>query len=210
MKKVYYVLGSALLIISICMIVLVFKGVSLRTEPIIKPSPVDASYKNITSGILHRLFPQFQKADYVVWGINPIKLSEEQTLLSLLQNESQNQSGTQPQVLEWSPQTSDEVIGSCRKPCWIKVDKESASRLKNSEGMVQLHGKNYFSLTFLTFERDMVVPLVCENEKRLDFSCILSVSVREVRKYFKKTDTRYFFLRAYNEVDYFLFIEKNK
>ena len=211
MKKVYYVIGTALLIISICMIILVFKGVSLRTEPIIKPSPIDANYKNITSGILNRLFPQFQKADYVVWGFDPLQGSEEETLFNLLQNEHKIQFGTRPQILHWSNQTSAQAIQACRKPCWIAVDKESASHLSNPDDigpLQKLLGQNYFSITFLVFERNMIVPPACEAEKRLDFSCILFVSVREGRKYFKNIDTRYFFLRAYNKLDYFLFIEK--
>lgn len=213
MKKVYYILGAALVIITICMILLVFKGVSLRSEPIIKPSPVDAKYENITYGVIRRMFPSFQKTDYVVWGISPSTSSEEETIFELLQNEHATQFGARPQVLRWTPQTTPEDIKKCLKPCWIEIAKESASSLKANDSLKSIQavlGTNYFSITFLEFERDMPVPPVCETEQRLDFNCILPVAVREVRKYFKQVDTRYFFTRAYNEIDYFLFIEKKK
>jgi hypothetical protein len=213
MKKVYYILGAALLIITICMILLVFKGVSLRSEPIIKPSPVDAKYENITYGVIRRMFPSFQKTDYVVWGINPSTSSEEETIFELLQNEYAAQFGAKPNTVHWTDPLSSDDVRKCVKPCWITIEKEKASSLKANDSLKSIQavlGQNYFSITFLEFERDIPVPQVCEMEQRLDFSCILPVAVREVRKYFKQVDTRYFFTRAYNEVDYFLFIEKKK
>ncbi len=213
MKKIYYILGAALLIITVCMILLVFKGVSLRSEPIIKPSPVDAKYENITYGVIRRMFPHFQKTDYVVWGINPSASSEEETIFELLQNEHAAQFGARPNVLRWNQQTTADEIKKCLKPCWIEIEKEKASQLTKNESLKSIQtvlGSNYFSITFLEFERGMPVPQVCEIEQRLDFSCILPVAVREVRKYLKQADTRYFFTRAYNEIDYFLFIEKKK
>jgi len=213
MKKVYYILGAALLIITVCMILLVFKGVSLRSEPIIKPSPVDAKYENITYGVIRRMFPSFQKTDYVVWGVNPSVSSEEETIFELLQNEHAAQFGAKPNVIQWSKDVPVDEIKKCVKPCWITIEKELASSLKANDALKSIQsilGTNYFSITFLEFERGMPVPQVCETEQRLDFSCILPVAVREVRKYFKQAETRYFFTRAYNEIDYFLFIEKKK
>ena len=211
MKKVYYVIGAALLIITLCMIVLVFRGVSLRSEPIIKPSPIDAKYENITSGILHRMFPSFQKTDYVVFGIKSEVNSEEETIFELLRNEYKIQFGSKPQVLRWTNQTKVEEIQNCKKPCWITIEKVNANSLKLNENLKSIQnilGENYFSITFLEFERNLSVPAVCETEHRLDFNCLLPVAVREVKKYFKRSDLRYFFCRAYNEVDYFVFIEK--
>lgn len=213
MKKVYYILGAALVIITICMILLVFKGVSLRSEPIIKPSPVDAKYENITFGVIRRMFPNFQKTDYVVWGISPSASSEEETIFELLQNEHAKQLEQRPHVLHWTEQTTPEEIKKCVKPCWITIEKEKASRLKDNESLKAIQtvlGTNYFSITFLEFDRIMPVPQVCETEQRLDFNCILPVAVREVSKYFKQPETRYFFTRAYNEIDYFLFVENKK
>lgn len=213
MKKVYYIIGAALLVISACMIYLVIKGVSLRSEPIIKPSPVDAKYENITFGIVHRMFPSFQKADYVVWGLHSDQTSEEQTIFELLRNEHLNQLESEPQVLLWSEQTTADELKSCLKPCWIILDKEKANSLKSNSTLSKIQnilGSNYFSVTFLDFERDTPVPSVCETEKRLDATCFGPVAVREVRKYLKDSDIRYFFTRSYNEIDYFLFIEKVK
>ena len=195
------------------MIVLVIKGVSLRSEPIIKPSPVDNKYQNITYGIIRRMFPSFQKTDYVIWGIQSGSNTEFETIFELLQNEHVAQLGTKPFVLRWTDQTTIEEIKKCTKPCWIKLETEKANSLKSNETLKSIQsilGLNYFSLTFLEFERDQPVPAVCETEQRLDFSCMTPVAVREVRKYLKQPDIRYFFTRAYNEVDYFLFIETIK
>lgn len=211
MKKVYYILGMALLIISGCMIYLVIKGVSLRSEPIIKPSPVDVQYQNITYGVFHRLFPIFQQTDFVIWGINKDLGSEEGTIFELLLNEHAVQLGERPKILEISDKTSADEIKNCTKPCWIVVDREKASRLSEHEILKSLTtqlGQKYFSITFLEFDRNLIVPVNCEKEQRLDFLCLLPVSVREVRRYFKNIATRYFFMRSYNEIDYFLFLEK--
>ncbi len=213
MKKVYFILGLALLIISACMIYLVINGVSLRSEPIIKPSAVDSQYKNVTFAVLHRLFPDFQKTDYVVWGIDPLPSSEENTIFELLQNEYAVQFGSKPQLLLWNDKMAKEEAQKCKKPCWIILDKENANSLKQNPILDRIKeslGSNYFSLTFLDFDRNQIVPKICESEKRLDFKCLLPVSVREVQKYFKDIGTRYFFARAYNEIDYFIFLEKSR
>lgn len=213
MKKIYAILGAALVIISACMVYLVVNGVSLRSEPIIKPSPVDPKYQNITYGIIHRMFPHFQKSDYVVWGVQPHLSAEEETIFELLQNEYTTQFGTKPYTLPWTDKTTAAELKNCTKPCWITIEKEKANSLQPNEALKSIQatlGENYFSMTFLAFERNQPVPQVCEAEQRLDFLCILPVAVREVRKYFKQSETRYFFTRAYNEIDYFLFIEKSK
>lgn len=213
MKKIYLVFGAALVIITLCMVFLAVKGISLRSEPIIKPSVVDAQYQNITYAVIHRLFPEFQKTDYVVWGINPDVQTEEGTLFQLLQKAHQAQMGVKPQWIHWTEQTSVDELKKCVKPCWITMEKEQANSLKKNDSLNKIQsvlGLNYFSVTFLEFDRAVMVPAVCETEQRLDFSCLQSIAVREVRKYFKRNDIRYFFSRAYNEIDYFLFIEKAK
>ncbi len=213
MKKIYYILGAALFIISVCMIILVIKGVSLRSAPIIKPSPVDNKYQNITYGIIRRMFPSFQKTDYVVWGIKSEADAEVETIFELLQNEHRVQLGTQPNVIHWTEDTTADEIRNCIKPCWITMEREKAHSLKLNDSLKSIQtilGLNYFSLTFLEFKRDQFVPQVCETEQRLDFACMTPLAVREVHKYFKRDDIRYFFTRSYNEIDYFLFIEKMK
>jgi hypothetical protein len=217
MKKIYLLFGSALFVISICMIYLLANGVSLRSEPIIKPSPIDAQYQNITSGLLNRMFPEFQKTDYVVWGLSSNSQSEEATLFELLKNEHLAQFGRQPYTVNWTVDTTTEELKKCTKPCWIQIEKTKANSLKLNDSLQFIRsvlGDNYFSITFLEFERNRddseKVSDLCQTEKRLDFSCFLPISVREVQKYFKEKSVRYFFTRRYNEIDYFLFIEKLK
>lgn len=212
MKKVYVILGAAFAIIAGCMLYLVWEGVSLRTEPIIKPSPIDGEYKNISFGVIHRLFPDFQKSDYVVWGMAPYT-SEEAKILELLQDEYLVQLSLKPTLLKMTDKTTAEELKACAKPCWIITDKNLASDLGVNPLLAQIKmalGENYFSVTLLEFELGVKVPPECEAEKRLDYPCILPVSVREVRRRMDEDGPRYFFMRRYNEKDTFLFLQKRK
>jgi hypothetical protein len=212
MNKVYISLGLAFSIIAACMIYLVIEGVSLRTEPIIKPSPIDDEYKNITFGVVHRMFPDLQGAEYVIWGLMPYT-SEEAKILELLQAEHFVQLGLRPNIILINAKTTDDDIKNCAQPCWIVVDKNQASGLGENPILARirgLRGEKYFSVTLQEFELDMKVPETCDTEKRLDFDCILPVSVREVRRRMKVDGPRYFFMRRYNEKDNFLFMQKRK
>lgn len=213
-KKVYLILGTALVIISACMIYMTFKGAGLRTEPIIKPSPIDKEHANITFGVIRRMFPSFQQADYVIWGADLQKFNEENDIIKLLQKEHFTQLGTYPNPKIVTNETSDEEIKNCTKPCWIIVDKNHASQLSGApseilEKVREQMGPNYFSITIIEFSPEVTVPEKCNTEKFISADCVMPVSVREAKRYLKDPKTRYFFMRRYNEVDYFLFLQNN-
>lgn len=213
-KKVYIILGTALVIISLCMVYITFKGAGLRTEPIIKPSPIDKDHANITFGVIRRMFPSFQKSDYVIWGADLEKVNEENDIIKLLQTEHFKQLGTYPNPKIVTNETSDEEIKNCTKPCWIIVDKNHASQLNGSQNEIlekvkkQL-GPNYFSITIMEFSPEIAVTENCNSEKFISADCVMPISVREAKRYMKDKNTRYFFMRRYNEVDYFLFLQKS-
>ena len=210
MKKVYYILGIASVIIMGCMLYLAQKGVVLKTEPLIKPAAIDAQFKSVSFGVIHRLFPNFQTAKYVIWGIGPAT-ADESNILGLLQAEHFQKLGKLPTILQIDDSTKMEDLQNCAMPCWLLVEKDKASELPMNprlSAIRQALGENYISITILEFERDMPVPEICETEKRLEFDCILPTSVREVRRRFKDDAIRYFFMRRYNDKDHFLFLQR--
>lgn len=213
-KKIYLILGTALVIISVCMIIITMRGAGLRTEPIIKPSPIDEAHANIAFGVIRRMFPSFQKADYVVWGADLEKITEENDIIKLLQKEHLAQLGTYPNPKVVTIYTPNEEIKNCTKPCWIIVDKNHANQLDNKQNPILEKvkaelGLNYFSVTIMEFTRDVAVSETCNNEKFITSDCIMPISVREAKRFMKDLKTRYFFMRRYNELDYFLFLQKN-
>lgn len=210
MKKIYYLLGSALMVITVCMIYIAVKGVGLRTEPIIKPSPIDHKLQNIVFGVSRRLFPSFKTHDYVLWGIETDLSTEEGKFFELLKAEHMHQEKNNPNVLKIDDQTEDRDIKNCIKPCWMIVKKNQASDLsqdKLHQRIKNILGDQYFTITVDQFNRNINPPSECEIQKRLTLNCILPISVREVRRFLKEESVRYFFMRRYNEVDYFLFLE---
>ncbi|MNT70179.1 hypothetical protein D3C72_2085370 [compost metagenome] len=48
----------------------------------------------------------------------------------------------------------------------------------------------------------------CDAQQRLHLDCLVPVSIREVQKKIKDPSKLHFFLRKYNERDYFLFVQK--
>jgi hypothetical protein len=58
------------------------------------------------------------------------------------------------------------------------------------------------------FYNNELVPDLCENQKRLTIDCLIPLSVRDVKKKIKDPTQLYFFLRKYNDRDYFLFVQQ--
>lgn len=211
MKKIYWGFGFAFLVITVCMMIIVSRGVSLRTEPIIKPSPVDQKYENIAYGVSHRLFPELQTADYIVWGLSDPMDNEQVIIVSLLKEKYENRFGKKVTIVNVTALTTPEQIINCISPCWYTVKADQAHALSPdtlAQHIAKIKAKNYFSITFFSFKRDLSVAEVCETQQRLNFECILPVSVREASRFLKKLEARSFFMRRYNTLDYFLFIEE--
>ena len=198
MKKVIFAFAVAFLIIATCMIYLVRHGVSLRTEPIIKPSPIDAEYKNISYAIVHRLFRELNENDILVWGLDASK-KEHLDILTATQAEYEQKSQKKVTLLQAN---SDQL---CPKPCWLLSEVNQAGEQAR---MLTAAGRTSAALMMLPFTLQAEVSPKCETEKRLEFDCIMPVSVREVRRKIKDHTKRLFFMRRYEEKDHYLFLQE--
>lgn len=212
MKKITIILAISFLIIIICMISLVRSGVGLRTAPLIKPTVFQADEKKVAHDVVLRLFPEFQTAHYVLWGLLP-ETPESERLFSLIAEEFQKAFPEAVKVIRNVETITDEELAQCTRPCWLMIAKDKANELTPNEFIekrLRPLGKPYFNMNVMHFDRHVEVSEVCDKEKRLTLDCMTPVSVREVSRKIKKPDERYFFLRKYNDNDYFLFLEKEK
>lgn len=232
------ILTLACLVIAGVMLYLVKKGVSLRPALYIKPSPMTEGMKTVARDLSLRLFPEFQDARYVVWGIDA-KDVEALEVLNSLKAEEERSKAKPVQILTVSDATTAEDLQKCQTPCWLLRPQEQAHELKPNHFSDEVlkpflirQNAGYFNLTIVPFEFAAEVPTECWAERRLDFECIQKVSVQaterklpeevkvdldSLRKTGKHAESfvrgsprrkRYFFLNKYNESDFFLFLEK--
>lgn len=209
MKTIAGILTVCFVLITASIIYIIRSGVSIRTAPIIKPSAISADFHNVPNGVFLRLFPDFQQADYVLWGL-PANSTEAQTTLQLLKERHEKEFKNSVTVLSYEELASPSQIQNCSKPCWILLPENQAHELHSNSWAhdhLKQTQKNYFTVTWIKFIRTVEVSEKCKNEKRLDLECLKSVSVREVLRKMKDPEARYFFMRKYLDRDYFLFIE---
>lgn len=212
MKKTVTLLAIAILIVTGCVVYLLINGIGLRSAALIRPSIISAQYQNIPHSLVYRLFQEFQNADYVIWGLSEDEKLN-QHLIKEIQLEYEKLFKKTVSVIHMTEKTANSftsLVQSCHRPCWIFTPFDKANQLsKNSfvELNATIFSNNYFTLTLIKYDRNMIVNERCENQKRLDLECLTSLSIREVRRKLKLEDEKYFFLRKYNDSDYFLFIE---
>ncbi|MEK2689684.1 hypothetical protein [Bdellovibrio sp. GT3] len=210
MKKIFAILGLVFVIITVCMIYLVRKGVSLRSEPLIKPTVISADHRNIASHTVLRLFPDLQTTHYVLWGVLP-EANDTQLLMTYFLEEYYKQFQTPAHVIQDGTKATAEEIAKCEKPCWIKLPHNLANTLTSNEfisGMIEPTQKPYITITVMPFNGDEEVSDFCNQEQRLTLECVTPVTVREIHRKMKDPTQLYFFLRKYNERDLFLFVQK--
>lgn len=211
MKIIVSLIGLCFTIITATIVYLILNGVSIRTAPIIKPSSIIPSFKNVPHGLFLRLFPDFQQADYVLWGA-PLNSPEFETMLKHLKEYYQNEFKQIARIIPAGENASLAEVAACSKPCWIFFTTQPAHELSpNSwiqKNLLPLK-KSYFSITWMPFHRNFELPEYCNDEKRLDQDCLKALSIDQVKKDFKSKNERYFFARKYMDRDYFLFIEEN-
>lgn len=212
MKVITSIITIAVIIITVGVLYIIKSGVSIRTAPIIKPSVISANFNNVPEGLFLRLFPDFQQSHYVLFGI-PQNSSEVQQTLLILKHRYEQEFKSQVHFIFDGLNASADEIRNCLKPCWIYLPENSAHGLATNEWLNQKIiplNKIFFSLTWVYFSRTASVPEHCLSEKRLDFDCLKTVSVNEVIRKMKDSQSRYFFVRKYLDNDYFLFVEKTK
>lgn len=210
MKKITAVIVVCILVISVCVIYLVRSGISLRTAPLIQPSVMTDDQNNVASAVVLRLFQELQNNDYILLGVLP-ETEESARVINQIAKEYEKTFHRRVQFRRDAESSDTESLLACSKPCWLLTSAEKANHLKNDsfiEKQLQPLKINFFTLTFVSFHKNTEVSAECNNQKRLSLECLISVSVRGVRKKMKDPQKRYFFLQKYNEKDYFLFIEK--
>lgn len=201
MKKITLILSLAFIIIASCMIYLWRGGVSVRTEPLVKPSPIDSELNNISFAIVHRLFAELQTHDVIVWGLD-VKNPEHLQVFEKAKSEFEVLFKKSVSVASGLDQ---QQLMSCQNPCWVLSDAQAAPAITQ---MFLDQMKVSYNFTLIDFKWSTLVPEECEKAKLLKLNCIGPVAIRDVQRKIKKFDQRYFFVRRYLEKDYYLFIQE--
>lgn len=209
MKKMSILLGLGFIIVTLCMLYLVRSGVSLRAQMLIKPTEMSDDLHAITQSVVLRLYPDFQKSDYVLWGL-PLDSTEAKNSFDSIRNEYQKQSKKTVQVINDFDQATALQIAECQTPCWILGHSEKTNQLTENK-MIDLKlkstQKSFMTLSWLSFQKVESVPDHCLSEKRLDLACLKFLSLKQVEKKMTRNN-RNFFLNEYNEKDLFLFVQQ--
>lgn len=204
-------IAVALVLITTCLIYLMSSQISLRPATLIKPSVADDDLKNVAQGVALRMFPEFQSSHYILWGIKP-PLGDEEKLFVLIQQEYERIFHLKVQIIDNPDQVTEGDLQNCPKPCWLLIDKSHANELSRNEFIekkLRPLARPYINLTLLPFDLGVKAPSHCLSEKRLSLECLISLS-SEASERKIKTNHRYFFLKKYNEKDFFLFLQETK
>lgn len=210
MKKISLIFGLVFLIISACLIYLVRSGVSLRSEPLIRPTIISPDQRNIAAHVVLRLFPELQNSHYILWGVLP-ESNDAQLMMTYFMEEYYKTFHIAVHIIQDGEKATASEIAQCEKPCWILLPMNRANELSKNE-FIQKNilplNRHYINMTLSPFTGEETVPESCDQQKRLNLECITPVSVREVHRKIKDPSQLYFFLRKYNENDFFLFVQK--
>lgn len=207
MKVIYWILGICLVIVSACVLYLVKTGIVMRAAPYIKPTNIESDPAIIGEHLYMRLFPDFQSARYVLWGVHP-ESEEVQITLSKIRELYEKQFRTTINMINAETATEQDVA-NCQTPCWVFFAPEKAHSLVPNEFVHEKIEKvtpMYFSITWVDFKNPEPVPQNCIDQKFLDLHCLKLVSLEDAQRRFKDHGQRYFFLRKYLDHDYFLFV----
>lgn len=210
MKTFFILFGIFCVMASAIMIKLTHDGVSIRSAPIISPSPQGADYKNIAVSVVNRLFPDFQMSGYVVIG-SPVQLKAGPIILNDLKINFEKQFQKTVTLLTDDGNLNSEKISACAQPCWILTSEVSANELsvenKIPQILDQMGSSKHFHITLVPYQSVPVPSAECVAEQRLSLNCLIPLSIHSVRKKFKDSSVAYFFMRKYQDRDYFLFIQ---
>lgn len=211
MKKLIVLLGLCFVAISAVMIYLVVNGISLRSAPIIRPSIMTPDQRNVAEAVVQRLFPDFQNASFTVIGLRP-EVTDSQRLLTMLKEEYEKLFKTPVNILPDAEAASAEDFKKCAMPCWILTTQDKSNELSPHPMVEKFLSEDpsrvHFNLTLIPFTPDVVVTDACLQEKRLTLDCLVPLSIHEAKRKMTDPKARYFFVRKYNEKDYFLFTQE--
>lgn len=207
MKQIAAILTLASAIIVGAMVYLVKQGVSLRAESLISPSEITANDANISHGVAYRLFPELQRNDIILVGV-PADNPRLQAVADQIAAQAEHLLG-QPVHRA----TDKNSLKDCGKLCWVQVTPDEAQELAANpyiDSVIKPLTMNYFTLNLTEFsDYDHEAVKACENEKRLDFKCLVTLSVLEAQRKMKDSSRRYFFMKRYEDRGNYLMVQKN-
>lgn len=198
---------------SIILLKITRDGASIRSAPIIGPSPQGEEYKNVGPAVVTRLFPDFQMSHYVVIG-SPKSLTAGPQIINDIKIAYEKQFQKNVNLIADNEDLSEKALEECSSPCWILTTESQANELVADNKIIQALNKmkniNHFHLTLIPFSSVPEPSQECVSELRLSLKCLIPLSIHEVRKKFKDPAVSYFFMRKYQDRDYFLFIQTAK
>ncbi|MBO9666830.1 MAG: hypothetical protein J7501_08445 [Bdellovibrio sp.] len=182
----------------------------MRSEPLIRPTVISEDQRNIAAHTVLRLFPDLQMNHYILWGVLP-EAPDTQLMMTHFVEVYYKTFHTPAHVIQDGLKATPEEIKNCEKPCWILLPTELAHELTPNEFIqknIQPLGRPFFSISYMPFTGNETVTEACNAEQRLTYECVTPIAVREVSKKLKDPQAKYFFMRKYNERDFFLFVQK--
>lgn len=199
MKSIFWIFATVFLIISAAMIWIVKSGVTIRMQPLIKPTVVGENLYPMARHLFLRMFPDFQQTDFVLWSLDTSS-SEAELFLSQMVQEYESQLKSVRYFDE-----AKNPIESCPSPCWAV----SSTQEKLSEWKQKLtnSGKKWISISWKSYSNVESVSEECLTQKVLSQNCLLPVAVNDVKKKLKDPKARYFFLKKYLDSDFYLFVK---
>lgn len=210
MKKLLaFIMGFSVLIAAV-MFFLVKDGISLRSAPVIRPSKMTDDPAHIAKAVAQRLFPDFQSSPILTLGTPPQSPLAQQVSTALI-SAYEDLYQKKIQLLSSGQPTPTEVA-SCESPCWILLSPEETNELEpglTPERLLSSGGRAWINLTLVPYDRSSEIPADCLQEKRLSLRCLIPLSIQEAKRRMRDPDARYFFMRKYNDRDFFLFFEES-
>lgn len=206
MKTVYAVLTFCLLLISAVIIYLVVSGSALRSAGVIKPTEYKEDNKLLAKSVALRLFPEFQSSQNTIWIPSKNMESAASTIISAVQEHYRSLNVPDVPQIESVNLNADlqDFKKSDSLKWWIFP---AGGEILLNQLLEQKIFINEPTVIYISeFKREEQVPENCNNEKKLTHECLKLVAVREVRKKFKSNEP-YFFMRRYNDHQFFLFVE---
>jgi len=182
------------------MISIIKKGVTLRLQPLIKPTVLEKNLEPMARHLFLRMFPDFQQVDYVILNFE-VKSSETELFFSQITNEFEKKLNQKINTLSQSFVS----INDCPAPCWAISNSES--ELGEWKKQLTEKSKKWIVIHWKSYEKVESVPEVCLNQRILSQECLRPVAVNDVKKRLKDPKARYFFLKKYLDTDFYLFVK---
>ena len=203
-KKVYALLILTLIAITLVMISLLKKGVTLRLEPLIKPTVIDSNFEPVARHLFLRLFPDFQDADYIIWSFDTE--SEETELFKIrIKSEFESKINKKLSFYDFSLEKPQNDLDLCSKPCWIYSKSQQDAEI--IEQTMRAKQNNYRVIYGIHYTEVPEVSEACLSQSRLEYKCIPPIALNDVKKKLKDNSARYFFLKKYLDLHFYLFIK---